>query len=71
MELQLGAVERPVELIGCRIERRRRQEARARCASRYVTPSHQFPLGVPMSLQRLAAAIDAASRLDRSHTGAR
>lgn len=50
----------PVDAHGLDVEAGARKAARARLV--YVTPSHQFPLGVPMSLPRRLALLQWASR---------
>jgi GntR family transcriptional regulator/MocR family aminotransferase len=50
----------PVDADGLDVEAGARHAARARLV--YVTPSHQFPLGVPMSLLRRLALLKWASR---------
>jgi len=53
----------PMDAEGLDLEAGRRQWKRARLV--YVTPAHQFPLGVTMSLRRRLALLDWAQR---SHT---
>ncbi|BDG02952.1 MocR-like pyridoxine biosynthesis transcription factor PdxR [Anaeromyxobacter oryzae] len=50
----------PVDAAGLDVEAGRRAAPRARLA--YVTPSHQYPLGAMLSLQRRLALLDWASR---------
>lgn len=50
----------PVDASGLDVGAGARQAARARLV--YVTPSHQFPLGVPMSLPRRLALLEWASQ---------
>jgi len=50
----------PVDAHGMRVEDGMRAEPRARLA--YVTPSHQYPTGVTMSLERRVALLDWARR---------
>ena len=52
----------PVDADGLRIDELTRHGARIRAA--YVTPSHQYPLGVTLSLERRLALIDWAQRND-------
>lgn len=50
----------PVDAAGLDVEAGRRAAPRARLA--YVTPSHQYPLGATLSLQRRLSLLDWASR---------
>jgi GntR family transcriptional regulator/MocR family aminotransferase len=52
----------PVDAFGLRVARGRAAAPRARAA--YVTPSHQFPLGVQMSMPRRLELLDWAKEAD-------
>ena len=52
----------PVDAAGLMVEAGRRLAPRARLA--YVTPSHQFPTGVAMSMERRVALLDWAREAD-------
>jgi GntR family transcriptional regulator/MocR family aminotransferase len=58
----LTVIEAPVDAQGLDVDAARRLEARARLA--YVTPSHQYPLGVEMSPERRKALLDWAHAQD-------
>jgi GntR family transcriptional regulator/MocR family aminotransferase len=55
-----GILASPVDDKGLRVDTRAARAARARLA--YVTPSHQYPTGVAMNLERRIALLDWAAR---------
>ena len=57
-----GTVAVPVDAAGLMVEAGRRRAPHARLA--YVTPSHQFPTGVAMSMARRVALLDWAREAD-------